>query len=283
MSINIRPGDMPELRAELVEQLRRPAVMRRMWPEGVQPDEAGKRLEADLIRLTATATLFHVSEEMAALAAEASESLEKFALQAEDVPCRDGLIVFDGEAPLEAPYDDGCKNELRGIAWYSDGGSVLAMPVVLPHGDLGKGGRVALDPGGCFLARYGAKVEELLTPAGGPAFDVFGMLLTVWLLMMQPLVQMTTVEPDRAARKRLRRLAAEAAPVRVVELRRRKADGAPGDGSREFHHQWIVRGHWRQQWHPKREVHRPVWIAPHVKGPEGAPLIGGEKVYAWKR
>jgi hypothetical protein len=69
----------------------------------------------------------------------------------------------------------------------------------------------------------------------------------------------------------------------VIELRRPKTSSGPGDGDREYHHQWIVRGHWRQQWHPKRQVHRPVWIAPHIKGPEGAPLIGGEKVYALKR
>jgi hypothetical protein len=100
--------------------------------------------------------------------------------------------------------------------------------------------------------------------------------------MQQTLAQTTEVHVDRAARKRLRRLGQEPTPVRVIELRRPAHSGS-GDGSREFHHQWIVRGHWRQQWYPAREVHRPVWIAPHIKGPEGAPLIGGEKVYAWKR
>ena len=108
-------------------------------------------------------------------------------------------------------------------------------------------------------------------------------LKAAWLLMQQPLANVTEVEPDRAVRKRLRRAGAKPATVRVIELRRPKGGGSPGDGDREYHHQWIVRGHWRQQWHPKRQVHRPVWIAPHIKGPEGAPLIGGEKVYALKR
>jgi hypothetical protein len=44
-----------------------------------------------------------------------------------------------------------------------------------------------------------------------------------------------------------------------------------------------VRGHWRQQWYPSIQDHRPVWIAPHRKGPEDAPMLGGEKVYQWSR
>ena len=102
--------------------------------------------------------------------------------------------------------------------------------------------------------------------------------------MQQPLADSSTVEPDRAARKRLHRAGQEPAPVRVIELRRsRNTASGHGESDREYHHRWITRGHWRQHWYPKRQVHRPVWIAPHIKGPEGAPLIGGEKVYALKR
>ena len=44
-------------------------------------------------------------------------------------------------------------------------------------------------------------------------------------------------------------------------------------------HRWVVRGHWRNQpWGPGRELRRPVYILPHIKGPDGAPLIGGERV-----
>jgi hypothetical protein len=34
-----------------------------------------------------------------------------------------------------------------------------------------------------------------------------------------------------------------------------------------------------QAWGHRRELRRPVWISPHVKGPEGASMLGGEKVY----
>jgi hypothetical protein len=112
--------------------------------------------------------------------------------------------------------------------------------------------------------------------------SILRIVRAAWLLMQQPLARASDAHPDRTAQKRLRRAGYEPQRIRVIELRRPAHSGS-GDGSREFHHQWIVRGHWRQQWYPLREVHRPVWIAPHIKGPEGAPLIGGEKVYAWKR
>jgi hypothetical protein len=265
MTLNIRPTDIPELRADLANQLRQPTVIRRMWPDGHQPTEDQRAMEAELVRLTATAEMFHISEDMADLAAEASTSLERFALQPEDVPCPAGLMLFDGEAPFEAPYDDGCKNELRGIAWYMNGGHVFAIPAVLPHGILGKGSPIALDPECAFLVEFGSHVETILVPSGGcGGFGVLGMLLTVWLLMGQTLAQCEQTEPDRAARKRLRRLNAEPGPVRVITLRRPKVPAGAGESSREYHYRWITRGHWRQQWYPARQVHRPVWIAPRA-------------------
>lgn len=55
---------------------------------------------------------------------------------------------------------------------------------------------------------------------------------------------------------------------------------APLFASVEWHHQWIVRGHWRNQaFGEGRKQRRPTWISPYVKGPEDAPMLGGEKVY----
>lgn len=53
---------------------------------------------------------------------------------------------------------------------------------------------------------------------------------------------------------------------------------------REFHHRWVVRGHWRQQaCGPGREQRRPTWIMPHLKGPDDAPLMPSEHVQVWRR
>ncbi len=65
--------------------------------------------------------------------------------------------------------------------------------------------------------------------------------------------------------------------VRFVDLRPTApaaADEGPADGGdgHRYHVRWLVRGHTRAQWYPKERSHRLVWIAPHLKGPEDAPL-----------
>lgn len=73
-------------------------------------------------------------------------------------------------------------------------------------------------------------------------------------------------------------------PVNVIDLRRavRRDQEAVAEAERNYQHRWIVRGHWRQQaYGPGRSERRNIYIAPHVKGPEGAPMIEREKVYRW--
>lgn len=109
------------------------------------------------------------------------------------------------------------------------------------------------------------------------------LLRTTWMLMQQPIAKADNAAFDRASRRRMQRARVEPATVRIINLRRPSGSSTNGESDREYHHRWIVRGHWRQQWYPGRKVHRPVWIAPHIKGPEDAPFIGGEKVHAWRR
>jgi hypothetical protein len=110
-------------------------------------------------------------------------------------------------------------------------------------------------------------------------------LVVTWLLMGQTLATSAEVEPTRASLKFIRRLdPGLLATTRYVQLRHRStvpearaaADGAtPG---RTYQHRWYVRGHWRNAWYPSRQDHRPVWIDPHLKGPDGAPILDPTKL-----
>ncbi|MGW5633925.1 hypothetical protein ACWEWQ_03485, partial [Streptomyces sp. NPDC003832] len=252
-------------------------------------------LEASLV----AADLYFVSTPMGVLAKEAAKTLPSFALTPEDLPAPAGLVVFErpvgsllhGEPP--APY------LVQGFLWwvfkeagvmvelFADRDAALAEMARLELIDeqTVEHNRRVMAPAIRMAGRstWWPFGNDTRADATAPRIaECLGALKAAWLLMQQPIATIKDVEVDRAARKRLRRQQREPKPVRVIELRR-PAHSGPGDGSREFHHQWIVRGHWRQQWYPARQVHRPVWIAPHIKGPEGAPLLGGEKVYAWKR
>jgi len=68
--------------------------------------------------------------------------------------------------------------------------------------------------------------------------------------------------------------------VNVVTLRRTVHDRAEDTGEagmRDWKHQWWVTGHMRAQWHPSKQSHELIWIAPHLKGPEDKPVL--RKVY----
>lgn len=100
-----------------------------------------------------------------------------------------------------------------------------------------------------------------------------GTWLTALLLFLdQRILVEAPQRPDRAAR---RRLSPEHEPqIQVIELRARQArrDGEADQHPVDWHYQWVVRGHWRRQYYPSAQQHRPVWVAPYVKGPEGRPL-----------
>lgn len=98
------------------------------------------------------------------------------------------------------------------------------------------------------------------------------LLAAVALLARQEhLVETTTVVPDRSVQRRAVR-DGRAATVRVVRVHPRHA--APGSSGGSLAVRTIVRGHWRRQpCGPGRTQRRTVWIAPHLRGPDAAPLV----------
>lgn len=96
------------------------------------------------------------------------------------------------------------------------------------------------------------------------------------ILELAPLtVRKVTSGASRSEKRRSPRY-----PVNVIQLRRRHfVHGAEepakiGDGpAREWHCQWVVSGHWRNQpYGPARCLRRLVYVNPYVKGPENKPL-----------
>jgi hypothetical protein len=319
--VNIRPQDLPELRSELTAWNNEhgtayftglvAAGHQAVHHDATTPEEAGRWIAATDTERLAEAGLFFVTREMTELVVTAAQTMPEWSLAPEDLPTPYGLIYLDGlselrDFPTNAMSWGPCPQEVidaRGLRdaglWLSHYVDMTDLPSLrdsftrngMPAPRLLYTGESMCafgshEPGNVSFYRdpetrdiVEATPQDLIKRVASLA-----VVKTAWLLMQQPLAADTEVQPDRAVRKRLRRAGHEPAPVRVIELRRPKTSNSPdSETHREYHHQWIVRGHWRQQWHPKRQVHRPVWIAPHIKGPEGAPLIGGEKVYTLKR
>lgn len=111
-----------------------------------------------------------------------------------------------------------------------------------------------------------------------------GFVLKLCAFLSSPLIDTGGTRLSRADRRRLARsgrpLQEQEEPIHVVKLRRPEHHDAgdhDGQGDVTWRHQWWVTGHYRAQWYPSLDAHKVIWIAPHLKGPDGKPIL--EKLY----
>lgn len=105
-----------------------------------------------------------------------------------------------------------------------------------------------------------------------------------WRIQAQPLATVAAAPLDHPAARRAAR-ASIVHNTRVVMLRRTSplAD-RDADGEAKWHYRvrFLVRGHWRRLTDKQGRPYR-IWIHAHIKGPDGAPLLAGEKVQVLAR
>lgn len=109
---------------------------------------------------------------------------------------------------------------------------------------------------------------------------------TTLRLMQQKLSTKSFGRPQRATRREATRLGfPPETEVVIVRLRREGNEHhEPSGEPANYSHRFIVGGHWRNQWYPSEKIHRQIYIAPYVKGPEDKPLIvRPRRVFQWQR
>ncbi len=137
-------------------------------------------------------------------------------------------------------------------------------------------------------------LDEL--PADGPVRvrnQAVAAMICTWTMMGQ---RITTTQDEKLPRALTRRYAREGRPepaVRTTTLRRKASahqdtqERAPGASGRVYTKQWVVSeyAYWRNTWYPSKERHQQqlVLVPSYVKGPEGAPMVGGERVNVLRR
>jgi hypothetical protein len=105
----------------------------------------------------------------------------------------------------------------------------------------------------------------------------YRLFLAGLLFLQQRIVTDRPTQAPRATRRRYERergsnAMADPPLIRIVMLRAVEARGATGQRQVERQYHWLVRGHWRNQYYPKAMLHRPRWIAPHIRGDTTKPL-----------
>jgi hypothetical protein len=100
-----------------------------------------------------------------------------------------------------------------------------------------------------------------------------------WRIQAQPLATVAPAPLDQPTARRAAR-ARIVHDTRVVMLRRTSPVAEPDpDGQAKWHYRvrFLVRGHLRRLTDKQGRPYR-IWIHAHIKGPDGAPLLAGEKV-----
>jgi hypothetical protein len=134
--------------------------------------------------------------------------------------------------------------------------------------------RLAPDASGHYPYPTDPEERERLYEQRG-LYDPHNKAMTAWRAIL--LVQMIDVlgarqvplqvpRPHRRAYER--RYGAAHPSVYFVDLRQ-TGESKIGSGDRQYHHRWLVRGHWRHFADGRR-----TWVRPYVKGPVGAPWRG---------
>lgn len=282
---NVTAKDMDELRSDLI-------IDSEFFDENF-----GDTRSSSWHAFLRDAELFWISEPFRMLAKTAADCIPSVTLDPEIITSPHGILVWEGEV-----------EGMSGFCWKIVGGRVVMNVLVHRQAAASRMEKALNKPG---LAQRMLKNSPIRSPLWseievplplGTEFrpEQIGMrttlgysedahmgqliaplALSLWLLLGQTLAQEERVYPTRAGMKRVARMdVAALTGARYVTLRRSSFEAGDGEGAgRHFSHQWVVRGHWRNQpYGPGLSKNRPIWIRPQIRGPEGAPMLDPSKL-----
>jgi hypothetical protein len=267
-----------------------------------RPEQTQMRI-CDMLRYAQT---YFLACDLAAGLAVSSEALPNMPIGHDTLSYRTGWLWLEDPLTIEGLrlWDDRDHDDalLRAIAWSESFMEPSGRVYATFHGPIESTARPhGISLFGFFECGHGdhAPNPELIhfdTWSFGVLIEDLGPDLTEWmelnksqllvlfvrrffvsfsLFVAQKIVIFETLRAERHARKRLEHQGWSDEPlVRVVRLRRTDHLSSSPESSEpvEWSCQWVVRGHWRQQFYPSKHANQPIWITPYVKGPEDKPL-----------
>jgi hypothetical protein len=187
---------------------------------------------------------------------------------------------------LELAVAWGSRLQLNATSWIADGQRVGPPTFPTPEGYA----EAHREPEVEATLRPEHRVLEAMPYSQNPA----RLILSLLMLMQQTIAakEKTDLRPKNPKRARRMKVPGQ---VTIIRLRHESnASGRqPGESLVEWQHRWYVRGFWRWQacgpHYPMAIEVGPgkfrsrIYIAPYVKGPEGAPIKQSKKVNALVR
>lgn len=312
----MRATQVPEEQAELLGKMRGNKIFRDAMDSTLKqglgrPDDRSVALSNAIAAQIEAATPYYVTPDMSLLVQHAANGLDDEDLfDLSLAPTSAGFARF--ERPLDMYDVRGWHMKAHWLSWGpAPGGALLTMwndtrdpdDVIKSLGvrEFGPEIRRVIGNwsviGGTHILRgapLGAArvpvperyIEELLADGVEPTpfTNIERLAQALWLLLDQTLVS-TREEQARPKQTHHARKLGLTTRVTVVDLRRIEGmNRGQGESTVEWSHRWVVRGHWRwQACGVGYSERRRIWVAPFIKGPEGAPLAVRDHVYALRR
>jgi len=278
------PSEAVVIRAQMVEGMAKAKYI----PDTPWQTKAGGQME---LKAIASADLFTWRQDLVSAALQASASLPSpVTLRPDLMPAPNGLFLLAQPIrvqPVESAvfaigwgsvFDDyvgiWLYGETRGTNHTGLGPLTAHRSMIVKHGC-----ELSVDDRSADWRRF--KTDDSLRDVAQASVRF---LVSAWLWLKQTVVRSQKESGNRASRKIASRIPVHS-EVNVIQLRRvERNPSGHAESSVEYSCQWLVRGHWRQQWYPATTTHRPIWIEPHLKGPDDKPLkIPTENVFAVNR
>jgi hypothetical protein len=280
----VLPGPDADRPDELVVQVQGAAVARH-----------SAAYSARIVAGLEQAELYYVSQDFTDLAMSSGADLADMSITVEELPAPHGLVMWATPVMTSDARHTRAVDEAQVVAasWTTIPGLGVWINWYVRTDQLYPGELQMREAIGLLLPwangiglPFGENPAGVDTTAVFPGhtdgLSGFRTLLATWFLILQPGVAETEIQVSRDKQlvKRAARAGLPPPEVRVVDLRhsRRPAPAAAGIG-RQVTVRFPVRGHWRRQAYGKgRALRRNMYIAPFMKGPEGAPLVSGRAV-----
>lgn len=266
------------------------------------PETAAEMVQVLLAGPVIRGEFYYWTSQMVDVAYEASKTLPMtLRLDEGMLPSFSGFFWF--ERPLDIPGTTMWRG-LRAITWvpvlYLGGeyGKISFPPYTFPpsfnklgiatlyeSGDVGKPpipcGTLNLPMGEDMVFSGAPRPSDPAEP--DPEARIESCLIYSMFALLQQRIMVSSQEAiPREVRRRNQKVGYETPPtVNVIRLRHihMKREGSERH-PRDWSCQWVVRGHWRQQWYPRLRCHKPAWIPSYLKGPDDKPLRKPEHIFA---
>ena len=245
---------------------------------GFKPISA-RYLQQHITDIFSRADTYYISEEIADVLVGGFDTLPSTPLGEVRPNSLYGWAFF--QRPIACPFPTQFDHmwEIKGLAWgpfgrgNSAGGLNLGVFVRNPQSShLPCSGMTSWpwESGwenlGEEIAQDGVADRELADWIRKLAFAFFAFI-------RQECVSIQTTPASRPIRRHLPKAYTAEPVIKIIQLRRRSPATNGGESqSRGYSCRWLVRGHWRNQFYPSSQSHRPRFIPAYVKGPDDKPL-----------